>query len=80
MNSSLLINGYALYLFFGTFFAIVLGLIFFGCAYLKERAEREKFERKYNNVCDKLIVLKEKYRKATFKVPEIDVVKNDNRK
>ena len=71
MNSSLVISGYALYVFFGLFAILVLGFVFYGCAYVKEAREREKFERKYNNVCDKLIILKEKYRQATFKVPEI---------
>lgn len=80
MNSSLVISGYALYIFMGVFFMLAVGCIFYGCAYIKEARKREKIQRKYSRLYDDLEMLKEKYRKATFKVPEIDMVKNDKRK
>lgn len=72
MNASLVISGYALYVFFGLFAILVLGFVFYGCAYVKEARAREKLERKCNKLrkgCEKVM---EEYRKMTFKVPSID--------
>ena len=47
MNTSLVISGYALYLFMGFVMLLILAFIFYGCAYIKEAREREKAEAKY---------------------------------
>lgn len=45
MNTSLVISGYALYIFFGAFAFIFLGFIFYGCAYTFET--RRSYKREY---------------------------------
>ncbi len=71
MNTSLVLSGYALYLFMGLFAMLVIGFIFYSCAYIKEAREREKAEAKYRKLCHGYNKLLGMYQKDTSKIHDI---------
>lgn len=76
MNTSLVISGYALYLFMGFFAILAIGFIFYGCAYIKEAREREKAEAKYRKLCHGYNRLIGEYQRITLRVPDIKLSRN----
>ena len=82
MNTSLVLSGYALYLFMGLFAMLVIGFIFYSCAYIKEAREREKTEAKYRKLCHGYNRLIGMYQRETSKThdlrPSRSIVENKN--
>lgn len=77
MNTSLVISGYALYIFMFFFAVLALGFIFYGCAYVKEARERDKTERKYRKLRSNYNKLFGMYNRAVLKVPDIKLSINE---
>ena len=72
MNASLVINGWALYVFFGFMLVLIVGFIFYGMAYVYEARKNDKFSRELKRERKAYSKLKEKYYKETFKVPDME--------
>lgn len=77
MNTSLVISGYALYIFMFFFVVLALGFIFYGCAYVKEARERNKAERKYRKLRSNYNELVGMYHRAVFNVSDINLSANE---
>ena len=73
MNTSLVLSGYALYCFMGLFAMLVIGFIFYSCAYIKEVHKRDKAEAKLKKLRSGYNKLIGEYHRATFKVPTVEV-------
>ncbi|MBQ4118966.1 MAG: hypothetical protein IJD45_01080 [Clostridia bacterium] len=80
MNTSLVLSGYALYCFMGLFAVLVIGFIFYSCAYVKEAREREKAEAKYRKLCRGYNRLIGEYQRITLRVPDIKLSRNATEK
>lgn len=76
MNTSLVISGYALYLFFCFVAILIIGFIFFGCAYVKEARDKEKADKRYRKLCQSYNRLLGMYQKDTFTVPDVEETGN----
>jgi uncharacterized membrane protein YciS (DUF1049 family) len=74
MNSSLVISGYALYVFMFFFAVLIIGLIILGNSYMKEAIKNDKLEGRIRNLVNEYEKLQHNYYKATFKVPEVNEV------
>ena len=73
MNTSLVISGYALYVFMGIFVILALGFIFYGCAYVKESREHNRTKRKYVKLRCGYNELVGMYQRDSFAVPDLGV-------
>lgn len=74
MNSSLVISGYALYLFMFFFIVITVALVILGSSYLKEAIKNEKLENRIKKLINDYAQLQYDFYRATFKVPEVSEV------
>lgn len=71
MNTSLVISGYALYVFMFFFAVLAIGFIFYGCAYVKEARERGKLERRYKKLSKGYDRLLGMYQQEVCRLPVI---------
>lgn len=71
MNTSLIISGYALYVFMFFFAVLAIGFIFYGCAYVKEARERGKLEARYKKLSKGYDRLLGMYQREVCRLPVI---------
>lgn len=77
MNTSLVISGYALYLFMGFVMLLILAFIFYGCAYVTKARKCDRAEKKYKDLRSNYNILLGMYQRDTFKVPDVDTLSAD---
>ncbi len=80
MDSFILIDGIALYIFFAIFGLLIIGIIFLSFAFIYEARERDKFETEYKKMRSNYNRLVGMYHRDTFKVPIIDGESNGQKK
>lgn len=72
MNTSLYLDGLALYIVLALMAVIAFCFIVLGMAHIKILRENEELKRQNRKLEDKLLCTQDKLYKATFKTPEVD--------
>lgn len=72
MNSFIIIEGLALWLFFIMFFFVFIAFIMYGIAYINAVGRNERLKQRNRYLRRKLAIVEQEYYRATFKVPEVE--------
>lgn len=69
MHTSIVISGYALYVFMIFMALLIFGFLLYGCAYVAKARKCDRFEKKYKDLRSDYNLLVGMYQRDTFKVP-----------